>query len=117
MRHTPVKGEILMRRYALVTAFACLVCFSAYPLDVTSWVPAYGVNECYDNLTADFGGISPSDVVSLTGLQFWWPDWKGYVDYIHCMGYTDNYEGCEMVLLVRTANHVCEKSAFTQRET
>jgi hypothetical protein len=28
----------------------------------------------------------------------WWPDWAGYVDYVHVMGYQDNYESSEMTL-------------------
>lgn len=55
---------------------------STFGLEVTGWVPYYNQQDCYNNLTTTYGGISPGDVLTSIGLQFWRPTSGGNMEIV-----------------------------------
>lgn len=61
----------------LVLLGALLGAMSAQSAEVMTWVPAYSINQSYEMLNKDFGGVGMKDGLTRLALQWWQPTLSG----------------------------------------
>lgn len=59
-----------------------LITLKISAIEVTGWVPYYNQDVCYQNLNTTYGSVSPGDVLTSIGLQFWRPTSGGNIEIV-----------------------------------
>jgi hypothetical protein len=67
--------------FAFVLVAQLIAAAAVSALEVTAWVPAYGIGACQNNLNAAFGTYHAKDALTSISLQFWIPTTSGGVTF------------------------------------
>jgi hypothetical protein len=70
-----------MKTITVTIVLVCVLCLPSTAAQVMAWVPPYAIDASFTGFTADFGGVSPSDVLTHVGMQFWVPSTEGQIKY------------------------------------
>lgn len=85
---SPIPSKVTISSIILILFLS----FNTFSIEVTGWVPYYSQDVCLNNLNKTYGSVSPRDVLTSIGLQFWRPTSGGNLEIVSdCADYIESF--------------------------